>query len=97
MSEVELRTRFLQIIEASVRELKYEPAIFARMLGENPDSIAVAKQLIRSEKIQSGLYRVRMRPDLSMEHVMLESQFAALFTEDDLEIARFRLRLLGSN
>ena len=52
-----------------------------------------AKRLVASGEIQDGIRRIieMGHPELSMESIMLEPQFASLFTAGELAAARGRL------
>ena len=72
-------------------------------LGHNPtrilgmltsmDAVSVAKNLIMSGDIQTGLKKMVSigRQELTIESLMLESKFAPLFTKQELDAAKWRL------
>ena len=74
------------------RAIGYHPNDFAAML-ENSDAVSLAKRLVTSGDIQSGLKRLVSlgHPDLSVESIMLEPDFAALFDSQILAAAKWRL------
>jgi hypothetical protein len=88
---MEFEQRLRGSIQASI-ELGYHPTRFAEMLNTF-DGVTMAKRLVRSDEIQDGLRRIVElgHPELAMESIMLEPQFATLFTPDDLAAARWRL------
>jgi hypothetical protein len=74
------------------KELGYFPTTFEDMLRTHNGVIA-AKRLIAADEAQSGLDRLAKlrRLDLSMENIMLKQEFSFLFTESELEVAKWRL------
>ncbi len=59
--------------------------------------VETAKRLIAAGEIQSGILRMAElgRLDITMERIMLEPEFAPLFTPGELDAARWRLDQLG--
>lgn len=85
--------------EAKLREgvektiaLGYTPTKFVSMLNSR-DAVVLAKGLIASGDIQDGMQKVvdLGAPQLTMESIMLEADFAGLFTQGELEAAKWRL------
>ncbi len=74
------------------RKLGYSPVRFEQMLRTD-DGDRIAKRLIISGELQEGLKRLISmgRSDLSMESIMLEGEFEALFTPAELAAAKWRL------
>ena len=72
--------------------LRYYPSDFEEML-RCATAIRVAEKLVTSGELQSGLKRLAQlnRLDLSIEFIMLETQFQPLFKEPVLEAAQWRL------
>jgi hypothetical protein len=60
---------------------------------ENADAVAIAKKIVVSSDIQTGLRKLKEmgRTDLTIESIMLENEFAGEFTADELAAARWRL------
>lgn len=83
--------RAVQAMNASV-ELGYNPTIMRRML-ESENAVEIAKRMVRSGDIQQGLAELVAlgHPELTLESIMLEEQFAPLFTRQELDAARWRL------
>jgi len=80
-----LESGFEQRLRDSIRSsiaLGYNPNRFTSML-DGYGGVGVAKRLVASGELQDGIKKlVAMgRPELSMESIMLEPQFATLFTE----------------
>ncbi len=86
---------FEQRLRDSIRDsiaLGYNPTRFTDMLT-TWGGVGVARRLVASGEIQDGIKKIVAmgHPELSMESIMLEPQFAALFTEGELAAARWRL------
>jgi hypothetical protein len=75
--------------------LGYRPSDFIEMLDKT-EGVALAKKLVATGEIQSGLKRVKAhgRPELAMESIMLEDEFSGLFADDERVAARWRLQQL---
>lgn len=92
----ELRERYL----STYRECKrfgYKPSLFLDMVVSDDDIVAVTRKLIHKEGGTSGFETLYMnrRLDLSVEKIILEPRFRALFTRDDLRTAYDRLLEYG--
>lgn len=90
-----------QLFEAHLRscidvchQLDYHPGYFERMLNEH-GGVGAAKRLMvpNDREGQTGFQRIMGlgRPDLTVEHAMLEPNFSSLFTAQELTLARWRL------
>jgi len=78
---------------------KYVTHIINGML-QKQHAVELAKKLVQpSSEIKSGLKKLAKANllKLSFESIMLEKQFASLFTKDDLELAQFYLAQVNSN
>jgi hypothetical protein len=86
-----------EIYSRAKSEAGYNATIFLRMLGDRR-GLATAKYLINSPKPSDGythLYE-RARLDLTVEAMVVESpKWHALFTTEELEKARLRLKQYG--
>ncbi|MDZ4349580.1 MAG: hypothetical protein U1A22_08595 [Xanthomonadaceae bacterium] len=73
-------------------ELGYHPTRFTQML-DNIGAQATAARLVVSGEFHDGFRELigRDRADLTMERIMLEPEFATLFTPEQLAAARWRL------
>jgi hypothetical protein len=94
-----LADRFEARLRESVRlsiELGYTPTIFMGML-ERHGGVQTAKRLIAAGEIQSGIKRMAElgRLDITMERIMLDPEFAPLFTQGELAAAQWRLEQLS--
>ncbi len=78
------------------KELGYNAARFFQML-HTMDGVDVAKQLIHKDGMSEGMIALwgNHRLDLSVEAHVLKPEFAALFTDDEKDICRNRLKELG--
>jgi hypothetical protein len=90
-----LEIEFEQRLRDSIREsisLGYDPTRFTEMLNAY-GGVPTAKRLVASGEIQDGIRRIVEigHPELSMGSIMLEPQFASLFTQGELAAARWRL------
>ena len=95
MSEDDSKIRFHQEMlriykDASV--FGYRPTYFLRMVNER-GGVAAARHLLRDGTISEGFARLwdEARLDLSVEAVVLDPQWRALFTSDELAVAQMRL------
>jgi len=70
--------------------------VFTGML-ERHGGVQTAKRLIAAGEIQSGIRRLAElgRINITMERIMLEPEFAPLFTAGELDAARWRLNQLS--
>lgn len=78
------------------KEANYTAAYFLTMLSDH-GGLGTAHRLLVSSEVSSGftaLYE-RGRLDLTVEALVVKPEFASLFTEDEIEIARHRLDQLG--
>ena len=94
-----LEGRFHEEMIAIYREetgFGYYPSYFLRMVVEQ-GGLAAAKQLLSSSAPSSGFTRLweEQRLDLSVEALVLQEPWSALFTDTELAEARRRLEELG--
>jgi hypothetical protein len=89
--EAQFEERLWDSIRKSIA-LGYNPTRFTDML-KTWGGVGVAQRLVASGEIQDGIKKIVAlgHPELSMESIMLEPQFASLFTEGELAAARWRL------
>lgn len=91
-----MRNEFSEAVRTAIEEsieIGYRPTFLIQML-ENRHAVEVAKSLVVQSTIQDGFRRMHEhgRLDLTIESIMLEPRFASLFTEGELEAARWRLK-----
>lgn len=94
----ELEQSFDAKIRDALREcyrLGYYPHDFEGMLA-NSTAVKLAERLVKSGELQTGLKRLAQmgRIDLSVESIMLEPEFEALFKSSVRDAARWRLELI---
>lgn len=82
-----------QVYSRAKSEAGYDAKVFLGMLSSN-GGLETARRLLASDKPSAGFVALweRQRIDLAVENVVLRYEFAALFTDDEREIARRRLR-----
>lgn len=89
-------TARLQAAITQSRQLGYPPTRIEQMLNEH-GAVETARRLIGRNDIQIGMWEMvsRGHTELTVESIMLEPQFASLFTEAELTQARRRLQSLS--
>ena len=77
-------------------EAGYNATYFLRMISEQ-GGLATARSLVMSATVSEGFTALweRKRLDLTVEALVLEPQFAGLFSEAELDLARERLAQYG--
>ncbi len=77
-------------------ETGYWANYFLRSVRQN-GGVEATRRLLRKSQPQEGLETLRKirRLDISVEAYVLRPEYAALFTEDEREVARARLRSYG--
>lgn len=90
--------RMIGIYDAALRECNYRATRFLQMVTDQ-GGVQAAKALLHAEGYSEGLTALweHKRLDLSMEALVLQEPWSALFTEEELSVARKRLRDLGYN
>jgi hypothetical protein len=88
--------RMVDIYRTAKSELGYNATYFLRMISER-GGLATARSLISSATVSEGFTALweRKRLDLTVEALVLQEEFAGLFTEDELDMARDRLAQYG--
>lgn len=86
------------IYDAAVQECKYHATRFIQMVRAD-GGLATARTLLDSDTLSDGLTRLWEcgRLDLSLEALILQDEWAPLFTDVERERARMRLKGLGFN
>jgi Protein of unknown function DUF262 len=97
---VETRAAFEQAMKdiyvRALKEANYPARYFLEMLSTY-GGLGTARKLLASAEVSSGftaLYE-RGRLDLTVEALVIQPRFASVFTDEETEIARQRLRDLG--
>ena len=93
--EDEFERRLLESIQDSIA-IGYNPTRSADMVS-TWGGVGTARRLIVSGDIQDGVRKIVSmgRPELAMESIMLEPQFAELFSDGERDAARWRLDQLA--
>ncbi len=83
-------------ITAESKEFGYYPSYFIQMVAER-GGLSAAKQLLSSSNPASGFVRLweEQRLDLSVEALVIKEPWCALFADEELDVARRRLKELG--
>ncbi|MFF0243202.1 DUF262 domain-containing protein [Rhodococcus pyridinivorans] len=94
--ETEFGSRVRALYDRARREAGYNATQFISMVA-NIGPLATAKKLLASRTISDGFSELweRGRIDLTVEALIIEPAFEALFTDAELDIARHRLTQFG--
>ena len=86
----------IEVYQQAKDETGYNATYFIRMVSEQ-GGLRAARQLLSGAKPSDGFTALweRRRLDLSVEATALRDDFASLFTENELEVARTRLTQYG--
>lgn len=84
------------VYRSALSECGYRATRFLQLV-DTYGGVSAAKQLLHSHRYPEGLTKLweYKRLDLSMEALVLEEPWSALFTEEELRVARRRLKELG--
>lgn len=94
--EQQFHQAMVAIYETARRDLGYNATRFLQMISEH-GGLAAARQLLWTDQPSDGFTTLwsHHRPDLTVEAHVLKDQHASLFTDDDRDQARRRLKLYG--
>lgn len=83
----------LDVYRTAVSETTYTPKKFLRMVNDD-GGLATAQQLLRGPDASEGFYRLleERRLDLTVEALVLQPAWRSLFTTEELDLARARLK-----
>ena len=89
----ELRERYISTYN-ECKKFKYFPRAFLDMVVSNDDIVEITRRLIHKEGGTSGFTTLfeNKRMDLSVERIILEPRYRALFALEDLRAAYDRLK-----
>ena len=78
------------------QEAGYNATVYLRMLADH-GGLGTAKRLLAAPTISDGFVALweRGRVDLAVENVIIRTEFESLFTDEELDLARARLREYG--
>ena len=98
MSELEqqFHRAMIQVYENAKHYCKYNATYFLQMLSEK-GGLATARFLVATDKPSDGFTKLWecQRLDLTVEAVMLNPDYAELFSEEELTMAKERLQQYG--
>lgn len=94
--EKELQQELEDAAEIVKKKYKYNPHIILRMLNEN-GSVLTAKKLIPHFYDTGGFKELIdcKALEYSLEAIVLQKKYAELFTDEELECCKFKLREAG--
>ena len=93
--ETKFHQAMVNIYHAAAK-LGYRPTYFLQMVSEH-GGVTAAKRLLQATEHQSGLTRLYElgRLDISAENLVLQDRFKTLFSDEERQTARQRLRDYG--
>jgi hypothetical protein len=82
--------------QSAKKEAKYNATRFFQMLSEH-GGLETARILLQASGVSEGYTKLyeKNRLDLTVEYIVLQPQWRDLFTAEELEIARWRLKAYG--
>jgi hypothetical protein len=94
--EKSFQRAMVAVYEDAKRETGYNALRFLQMIS-NVGGVEAAKRLLHASHVSDGFTALweRKRLDLTVESVVLRPEFADLFTDDELDLARRRLEDYG--
>ncbi|MBT0651541.1 hypothetical protein [Geomobilimonas luticola] len=86
----------INVFERARDECNFKPTYFLKMVTEH-GGLEAAKRLIASSKPSDGFTKLweLKRLDISVEAVVLSPEFSVLFTDEEKNQARIRLKSYG--
>nr|MDT0665105.1 hypothetical protein [Micromonospora sp. DSM 115978] len=98
MNETEsgFHAAMLDIYRRALAEVNYKASYFLQMV-DSDGGLTTARKLLASQRPSDGFTALweRGRLDLTVEATMLDPRFSSLFSDDELDAARDRLRQYG--
>jgi hypothetical protein len=88
--EIDFETDLRKAAQICIKEYKYHPNYFLSMLGER-GGIATAKALLSKTTPSIGFTKIVVdyaRPELTVEHFVLEAKYNVLFTAEEIAKAK---------
>lgn len=94
--EEEFHNEMINVHRLICEKTDYNARRFLQMVNFS-GGVRAAKELLCARDIPDGLCNLALagRLDLSMEALVLQERWASLFNEDELQLAKNRLRSLG--
>lgn len=95
-TEAAFHAAMVDVYRRAKNEVGYHATIFLRMVSER-GGVAAARQLLHASNVSDGFTALweRKRLDLTMEALILRSEFGSLFISEELATARNRLEQYG--
>jgi len=95
-SEAQFHDAMLGLYKTAISEAGYNATRFLRMVSEN-GGMDAARTLLHASSVSEGYVALweRQRLDLTVEALVLQDKWKALFTPAEIEIARKRLAEYG--
>ncbi len=92
----EFHTKMLEVYDLAKKECDYSATLFLRMVNTD-GGLQAAKKLIAKSAVSDGFSNLAIagRLDISMEALILREPWTQLFTEQERDIAKKRLRDYG--
>lgn len=86
----------IAVYQNALRDCTQKAAYFLQMVG-GQGGVEVAKKLLQSDDTEHGFTALWKcgRLDLMVEHLVLQPKYADLFSDEEKEMARHRLRMHG--
>lgn len=96
--ERQFHSAMISIYQRALVECNYKATLFLRMVSEY-GGLGAAKRLLHAPSIQYGFEKLWElgRLDLTMESLILKEPWGQIFTEEELTIAKERLKALDYN
>lgn len=88
--------KMVEVYERAKMECHYNAVRFHQMVQQD-GGLATAKKLLASNHYPEGLTRLweLKRLDISMEATLIEEPWSTLFSREELDVAKKRLKELG--
>jgi hypothetical protein len=94
--EINFHKDMINIYRRAKEECGYNATRFLQMVS-NEGGLKTAKKLLATSEPSDGFTELwrNHRLDLAMENLVLKSEYQSLFTDQEIEIARERLKSYG--
>jgi|GEM_PF-914069 len=91
--ENQFHRAMIGVYERALRECGYNATRFIQMV-QNDKGVEAAKRLLQAPGFQYGFTELWQcgRLDITMEALVIQPQYAELFTEEEIQIAKTRLK-----
>lgn len=94
--ENQFHRAMVNVYERALRVCRYNATRFIQMV-QNYGGVEAAKRLLHTPGFQYGFKELWLcgRLDITMEALVIQTQYAELFTEEEIQIAKTRLEECG--